>query len=299
MNSTIFASTDGGHKARPCFIPEVETIINQALKSIDIYSTCNRGDFLNTYSEHIITSKNNKLLGVHDFRHVTYVHGTTQAFDSFHLKYHQKRIRVLPGEFAYHKISARSYNLEVVEITDTCPLSAGDAFIVSIPFSASCEVPDNYTELMELCCREKIPVLLDFAYLDISRGIVINLEYECIEDICFSLSKAYFGSERFRIGMRMQRLYIDDPIDFANEFNMYNVAGGHIGLKLLRRFPPRFIYDKLDIHANQLCKKYGYKRNKTCIFGSIPPEHEEYEKYRRGSSKYARICLSDMIDVNH
>ena len=214
------------------------------------------------------------------------------------MKHHRKRIRILPGEFAYHKISTRSYKLNFEEVLDERPLSSGDAFIISVPFSASCEIPEDYDKLMDTCCKEKIPVLLDFAYHGISKGININIEYDCIEDICFSLSKAYFGSERFRIGMRMQRSYIDDPIDFANEFNMYNLAGGHIGIELLEKIPPNMIYETLEIHTDKLCSKYGYERNKTCIFGSVPVEHEMYEVYKRGSSKYSRICLSDMIDLH-
>ena len=97
--------------------------------------------------------------------------------------------------------------------------------------------------------------------------------------------------------MRMQRSFTDDPIDFANEFNMYNLTGGHIGIDLLKTIPPHMIYDTLDIHTNNLCNQYGYERNKTCIFGSIPLGHKMYESFKRGSSKYSRICFSDMIDL--
>lgn len=298
MTFEKFASTDGGIKARPCFIPAVETTIKQALKTLDLYCTDNREKFLEKYYESIYLSKYNKLIGLNGYKYKTYVHGTTQAFDAFHLKHHRKKIRVLPGEFAYHRISGRSYSLQYEEITEDRPLTRGDAFILSIPFSASCEIPENYEQLMQTCCSEGIPVLLDFAYLGISKGININIEYECIQEICFSLSKAYFGSERFRIGMRMQRSFTDDPIDFANEFNMYNLAGGHIGIELLQKIPPSMIYDTLEIYANKLCNQHGYERNKTCIFGSIPLDHKMYETFKRGSSKYSRICLSDMIDLN-
>ena len=98
--------------------------------------------------------------------------------------------------------------------------------------------------------------------------------------------------------MRLQRSFIDDPIDFANEFNMYNLAGGHIGIELLQKIPPNVIYDTLEVHTNKLCNQYGYEKNKTCIFGSIPLGHEMYETFKRGASKYSRICLSDMINLS-
>ena len=176
MTFKKFRSTDGGIKARPCFIPAVETTIKQALQTLDLYCTDNREKFLEIYYETIFTCKHNKLIGLNGYKYKTYVHGTTQAFDAFHLKHNRKKIRVLPGEFAYHRISGRSFNLKFEEITEDKPLTAGDAFILSIPFSASCDIPENYEQLMEECCKEEIPVLLDFAYLGISKGIKINIQ---------------------------------------------------------------------------------------------------------------------------
>ena len=176
MTFEKFASTDGGIKARPCFIPAVENTINQSLNNLDLYCTDNRERFLETYYETIVSCRYNRLIGLNKYKYKTYVHGTTQAFDAFHLKQHRKRIRVLPGEFAYHRISGRSYNLQYEEITENKPLASGDALILSIPFSASCEIPENYEQLMQTCCNHGIPVLLDFAYLGISKGININIE---------------------------------------------------------------------------------------------------------------------------
>ena len=295
MDFSRFASTHDGHRARPCFIPEIEMIIRNALNTCTMYSSDIRDQFLAAYNEQILLDKFNILAGISSYNSRSYVHGTSQAFDAFYLRNHSKRIRVLPGEFAYHSISCRSYGLRFQEVTDSTPLCSGDAFLLSVPFSASCDIPEDYDKLMETCCREEIPVLIDFAYLGISKGISISLEYSCIEDICFSLSKAYFGTERLRIGMRLQKAFTDDPIDFANEFNMYNIVGGHVGLALLRDYPPHLIYEELDKYANDICSQNGYRRNKTCIFASIPCEHELYETYKRGNSRYSRLCLSDMI----
>ena len=148
----------------------MESTIKQSLKTIDLYCTDNREKFLETYYETIISCKYNKLIGLNGYKYKTYVHGTTQAFVGYHLKHHLKKIRVLPGEFAYHRISGRSYNLQYEEITEEKPLISGDALVLSIPFSASCEIPENYEQLMQTCCEEGIPVLLDFAYLGISKG---------------------------------------------------------------------------------------------------------------------------------
>ena len=46
-------------------------------------------------------------------------------------------------------------------------------------------------------------------------NIQLDLRYNCIEGISFSLTKGFYGCERLRIGVRMKREYEDDGIDIA------------------------------------------------------------------------------------
>ena len=49
-----------------------------------------------------------------------------------------------------------------------------------------------------------VPVILDMAYLNLTKDLNLNVTYPCIEVIATSLSKV-FPVERFRIGMRLMR----------------------------------------------------------------------------------------------
>ena len=46
-------------------------------------------------------------------------------------------------------------------------------------------------------------------------NIQLDLRYNCIEGISFSLTKGFYGCERLRIGVRMKREYEDDGIDIC------------------------------------------------------------------------------------
>ena len=216
-----FASTNGGRSARPCYIPEVLDIINSSIKSSFIYKANVLHEFLETYKSYLISDNLNNLRGLENFESASYIHGTIQAFDSFYLKYSNKRLRWMEGEFAYHRIATRSYSFDGKSFHNVDELIDGDMLIISIPFSASGVSPNNIEELLSHCDLLNIPVLIDFAYISISKAIDIDLNHPCVKTIAFSLSKCYFGMERLRSGLRLTREFEDDPIDFANEFNMF------------------------------------------------------------------------------
>ena len=297
MTKEVFASTAQGHKARPAYLKIVEETIKNALNEADIYDHTIKSDFLESYRQYISNDKYNKLIGIEELKSITYTNGTTQAFDTFLLRHHSKRIRNFPGEFAYHRIAATTSNLDFSEITDKQPLRPGDALIISAPFSASCDLLENFDHTMRICEKNRIPVLIDCAYLGIARGIEIDLRYSAIEEISLSLSKTYFGAERLRIGMRMRKKFDDDTIDFGNEFDMCNIIGSYTGLKLIETMPPHEVYNVLNPVKSRICASKGYQNNKTCIFGSIDSNHSDYTKYKRGNSVYSRICLSDTMQI--
>lgn len=295
MTKKFFASTNHGQKARPTHLKIVEDTIRKSLTKTDIYNHRIKDKFLEAYQQYISNDRYNHLVGIEEFKSSRYINGTTQAFDTFLLRHHDKRIRNFPGEFAYHKIATRASNMRFKEITEEQPLRKGDALIISAPFSASCDLLVNFHETMRECEQKTIPVLIDCAYLGITRGIKIDLRSRAIEEICFSLSKTYFGAERLRIGMRLRKTYEDDTIDFENEFNMFNIAGSYTGLELIKTIPPHELYNKINPIKTNICSERGYLDNKTCIFGSLDVNHSDYHKYKRGNSIYSRICLSDMI----
>ena len=60
-------------------------------------------------------------------------------------------------------------------------------------------------------------MLLDFAYYPCTKNINLDLEkFSAVETITFSISKAFYGAEFLRVGMRLQREDKDDGIDVFN-----------------------------------------------------------------------------------
>ena len=64
-----------------------------------------------------------------------------------------------------------------------------------------------------------IPVWID-VYMVMASNIQLDLRYNCIKGISFSLTKGFYGCERLRIGVRMKREYEDDGIDMFNSMSM-------------------------------------------------------------------------------
>tara|TARA_B100000212_G_C27373287_1_gene533556 strand:+ start:1538 stop:2446 length:909 start_codon:yes stop_codon:yes gene_type:complete len=290
-----FAHTNNGLNARPCFIKEVAESLEELLKEDFIFKKNLIEDYKSIFINYLNSDPYNKLEGLKEFSFGTYTHGTIQAFEDFYSRHSNKRLRWFEGDFAYHQIASRSYGFCGEIINDLDDLKFGDSFVISVPFSASCKVNDQIEEILNICEKESIPVLLDFAYLPISRNIKINLNYETIDSICFSLSKCYFGIERLRTGLRLRRDYKDDPTDFFNEFSMFNHAGAYVGMNLLMQYPPSDIVNMLAPIYERLCKENNYEMNNTVLFSSLNKTHHEYEFYKRGNSVYSRKCLSEMI----
>ena len=167
--------------------------------------------------------------------------------------------------------------------------------VISIPFSASCTVPEFLDDLFTYCDTYNIPILIDFAYISISRNVQVDLNHPCIDTLCFSLSKCYFGIERLRVGLRLTRKFIDDPLDFLNEFNQVNTFGALIGLKLLKRLHPQDLYSFLEPALEEICLKNHYIRNNTSLFVNLDTSHPDYLTYKRGESIFARKCVSEEL----
>ena len=235
-----FAFTNNGLMARPFYCEVITKNFEMILKEDFIFKKNLIEEYKSTFINYLIKDPNNILIGLEKFSHGTYTHGTIQAFEDFYSRHSDKRLRWFEGDFAYHQIASRSYGFRGEKIINLNELKYGDCFVISVPFSASCKVFPQLDEILNICDEKDIPVLLDFAYLPISRNIKINLNHKSIDSICFSLSKCYFGIERLRTGLRLKRKYEDDPTDFFNEYSMFNHAGAYVGMQLLKKFPPSF-----------------------------------------------------------
>ena len=233
--------------------------------------------FLCKYDLWIKSSTLNKFIGLDNYKHRCYSLGTSEAFDKFYMKNAKRRFRCFKGEYMYHKLSWRD-KFEWDWLDDK-PLSKTDAVVISLPFADTGDKHINYEQLLEQCCEINVPVLIDCAYFGICRDINFNLDYDCITDITFSLSKT-FPVAYARIGMRCTKIDDDDSMFVYSKVNYNNKIGALLGIKYFERFTPDYITEKYVDKQLNFCNTIGVNPSKTVLFG-IDYKHK-FDEYNRG-----------------
>ena len=233
--------------------------------------------FLCKYDLWIKSSTLNKFIGLDNYKHKCYSLGTSEAFDKFYMKNAKRRFRCFKGEYMYHKLSWRD-KFEWDWLDDK-PLSKTDAVVISLPFADTGDKHINYEQLLEQCCELNVPVLVDCAYFGICRDINFNLDYDCITDITFSLSKT-FPVAYARIGMRCTKIDDDDSMFVYSKVNYNNKIGALLGIKYFERFTPDYITEKYVDKQLNFCNTIGVNPSKTVLFG-IDYKHK-FDEYNRG-----------------
>ena len=160
-----------------------------------------------------------------------------------------------------------------------------------MPFSDNGGIHPMTYDIIKECDKLNIPVLIDSAYMNISKGITVDLEYDCIHTVCFSLSKAFYSIDRLRVGMRLQRVFKDDPIDVFNSIGMVNNIGAYVGINLLYNFNPDYIPKKYSSKQSLICKEFNLTPSDCVIFGI---GGDEYSDFNRGG-ELNRVCISDIL----
>jgi hypothetical protein len=258
--------------------PATLEVLNQ---SIDLSVLSNDNiidDFLISYKQWIQSGENNNFIGLEDFNIQAYSNGTTESFDKFYLKNHNRRFRCPNGDYMYHKLAWRNhYNWAYLEDDD---LKANDALVISLPFADTGDQHEHYHQWMSQCEELNIPVLLDCAYFGLCKDIDFDFSYSCITDIAFSLSKI-FPVAYARIGMRLTKIDDDDTLLVYHKINYNNKIGAGLGLKFLNKFSPDYIYNKYSQQQQDLCKTLSVEPSKTVLFGI---GSSEWQKLNRGTS---------------
>ena len=158
----------------------------------------NSKQFNTYYFQWIQKSKLNKLRGIKKFKHVAFVHGTSQSFDFFYAENKSKRFRCFKGDFFYHVISWKRNNSKFAYLDDG-KIKKNDAVVISIPFSDNGYIHNMTNDILEQCDKLGVPVLIDLAYYNLVRELNFNINRPCISTITFSLSKGYYPLDKLRI----------------------------------------------------------------------------------------------------
>ncbi|HVG17325.1 MAG TPA: aminotransferase class I/II-fold pyridoxal phosphate-dependent enzyme [Chitinophagaceae bacterium] len=267
----------------------LQDLEQQQVLSKSLFDPGLKNEFLNSYFHWIQSSSLNRLEGISSFSNLSYVHGTSQAFDLFYAANNGRRFRCFKGEFIYHRLSWRNnYSFKFIEDGE---LTASDAMVMSLPFSNTGNVHPDAERILSECEEKNIPVLIDCAYYGIARNIFFNLNYSCIKVITFSLSKIFYGLDRFRIGIRCKRNFDDDPIDVFNSYDMFNKPGAAVGLEFIKHYPAD--YNQQTYHAKQLeiCAAHNLTASNCVIFGLST---HDYPEFNRGGD-LNRVCISNAL----
>lgn len=272
-------------------IPIPNKHVRDLINKVKFDSTLSVYDrYIQMFDKWINSSKNNHLENLDAYTNKKFISGTIQAFDHFYLKYHTLRFRFFQGEFMYHRASMKN-NLNW-EWLNTEPLMIGDALVISVPFSDTGSMHTDLTALLDRCEELQIPVLLDMAYYPITKNINLNLNYTCIDTICFSLSKAFDGAQWLRCGIRYQRYDNDDGIDIYNSVDMTPRIPMQIAIALMSEFSVDYNWDTYGETYKTVCETHNLQQTNCIIFGL---GDKSFSDYNRGG-EVNRVCISRLLE---
>ncbi|MBC8421785.1 MAG: hypothetical protein H8E03_00035 [Pelagibacteraceae bacterium] len=283
-------------------IPDLEVVEfwNKVLKddlnkviNIDHYSFPNTGEmFVDTFDQYIKSSTLNKLTGLDTYSHKSFVAGTSQTFDSFWMRNHDRRFRCFKAEFFYHNANWKKFH--AWNYIEDDEIKSNDAVVISFPFSDYGKEHPKMRQVLDECERLNVPVLIDCAYYVIARGLNFDFtEYECVEDITFSLSKGFHLSNRIRGGIRYTKKYYDDNIHIMNEWKQYSHISAYFGTKLLEYFPSDFSMNKYRDKQIEFCNTHNLTPS-DCVIFALETTGDKYKELNRGT-EINRLCISYQI----
>jgi hypothetical protein len=277
--------------AKPVVDNSVRDFIESLNPSKDLYNENIQQEFIENFYNWITSSKLNNIQGLDDFPNRKLVAGTAQAFDHFYWRHKDRRFRFFEGEFMYHSAVLKHGGMWEY-ITKEVPVMPGDAVIISVPFSDYGTVHSELETILEMCETSGVPVLLDFAYYPCTKNIELDLDkYFCVTTVTFSISKAFYGAEFLRVGMRLERFDTDDGIDVFNSVEMVNRVSLSIASKLINKYDVDYNWLTYEDVYNQVCKEKDLETTDCVMFGL---GGEEYAEYNRGTD-VNRVCISELI----
>tara|TARA_B110000503_G_scaffold24454_1_gene38578 strand:+ start:4070 stop:4948 length:879 start_codon:yes stop_codon:yes gene_type:complete len=234
--------------------------------------------FCSKYVNWISTTTNNTIKKLDTFNYSVFSNGTSQAFDMFYIKNKNRRFRCFKGEYIYHQLAWRN-NWPNWKFIEDEKLNSNDAVVISLPFSNTGNVHENYELILHTCNALEIPVLIDCVYFGACANIEFDFTYKCITDIVFSLSKT-FPVAHARIGMRLTRTDDDDLMFVYDKINYNNRLSAKMGLELIKNYSPDYTYNKYVLPQHALCNDLNITPSNTVLFGL--DYNNVYPEYNRG-----------------
>lgn len=276
--------------ARPVVDKKIELFLQTLDPMEELYNPDIQEEFINNFFYWINSSKLNNLTGLENFNNRKLTAGTAQSFDHWYWRHKTRRFRFFKGEFMYHSaVLKHNGNWNYIEDDK---LNNTDAVIISVPFSDYGKQHSDLTAYLHQCNKMNIPVLLDFAYYPCSKNINLNLDdFPCVETITFSISKAFYGAEFLRTGLRLERTNTDDGIDVFNSVGMINRVSLGIVNRLISSFSVDHNWSTYAVAYKKVCCELKLAETDCIMFGL---GGSEYQHLNRGTG-VNRVCISELI----
>lgn len=282
----IQANLDRFRVAKPIKDAELDEAVNKALakgRSLELMDLSKFFDCFNNWIQF-----GHSISGLGAFDQYCLTEGSAQSFLLWHFYNLDKRLRLLPGEYNYHKCLSRSDVVNYKVLQDVDDLVHGDYMVISVPFSDDGNRPSQLDEILDRCDRMDIPVMIDLAYLPLVDNYEINLKHKCIHQVVATLSKG-LDLEYYRIGMRWSKHIKDDPIMMYNQLRCTNMFGAGLGFEIMKQFPPNYIRKKYRSQQIEWCRTLDITPSDNVMFGIDTKNH--YPELNRGGTTN-RVTLS-------
>lgn len=284
-----------------------ESVVDHVKKAPDVYNMMMDNSliarFQNNFTSWIQKNKFNTCSGL-ELYEPDISQGSTQSFDSFFLRHPDKKHKFFLGEYLYHIVVKKNLGQKWSFIADHRELIQGDALILSVPFCDTGNAPSQLQQILTHCTEQQIPVLLDLSYYTISHGIDIDLNFDCIDTVAFSLSKT-FPVAYARIGMRYTRRKSMDGQKLHSKINYDNRISAGIGLHIIQKFPSDYVVEKYLDFYHRVASKLDLYPSQTMIFADGSSDWSSYGRKElltayglEDDSKFYknRICLTELLE---
>ena len=227
--------------------------------------------------------------------------GTTQSFDESYFRYHNRRLRLFRGEYAYHRRCYKNH-LWLDQPKTGCfsgewaePLDSNDWIIVSHPFCGTGDEHPKLKELLGQCETKHIPVVLDCAWFGTCFNLCFDFDHPAITEISFSLSKG-IGLGYMRTGLRFSNYppLENMPIAQQNSYKHLALSNCQIGIWQMKQFDPDWQARKYLKWYQQLCRKYNMLETKCLHISRL----SLYNKYRDDfliDESYAKVGVREAL----
>lgn len=236
--------------------------------------------FTDFHAQWIKDSKLNNIEGLDSFpvRHL--INGCSEAISEYHWMFRNYRLRLYTGEYMFTGRLSLGNKFTTMEEDE---LREGDALIVSVPFSHTGEMPDDFDVTMNTCTKLNIPVFLDFCLFGTCYDIDVNVDYPCVVAVAFSTSKT-LATGNFRVGTLFAK-ESPDHIKALNTFFYTPLLAAVIHKEMLYNYSADYLPTKYRKKQEDLCDKYGANSSKVMMIGTSdnPPEIEDIESISGGA----------------